>query len=97
MKEALELISRVLPERMIWLLPGVDDPDLTVYSQDAIANVRVDDQLPVFVVTSREDGRLVEWGEGVDVLDATRKALNVLKGGAEHQEHERQEPLRKAA
>lgn len=76
--EVLAAVNRVLPQRVFWLLPGREDPDLTLYTQKAIATVRLDEGLPVFVITSRQTGHLLSWGEGTDVLDATRQALELL-------------------
>lgn len=76
--EVLQAVGDVLPERLFWLLPGKENPELTIYTRDAAACVRVDENLPVFVVTSRHTGTLMTWGEGDDVMDALSLALQAL-------------------
>lgn len=77
--EVLAAIQDTLPERIFILLPNNSDPDLVIYSDECKATVRVDNNLPVFVVVGRQDGRLVTWGEGASVMDAARQAMVVLE------------------
>ena len=79
--EVLAAIHEMLPERIFILLPNNSDPDLVLYSQECKATVRVDSNLPVFVVVGRNDGKLVTWGEGVSVMDATQQAVRALQSG----------------
>lgn len=80
--EVLAAIHDMLPERIFILLPNNSDPDLVLYSDECKATVRIDNNLPVFVVVGRHDGKLLTWGEGTSVMDATRQAVGVLRSNS---------------
>lgn len=77
--EVLSAIHQLLPGRFFMLLPNGTNPELVIYSQQFKAVVRADDNLPVFVVMHRSDGKLMTWGEGRTVLDAAQQAVHVLE------------------
>ena len=77
--EVLAAVHHLLPERLFILLPNSTDPELVIYSEEFKAVVRTDETLPVFVVMSRQNGKLITWGEGRTVLDAAQQAVHVLE------------------
>ncbi len=76
--DLLRAIDSTLPGHIFILLPGRDNPELTLYTAEYKATVRTDDELPVYVVTRRDTGKLITWGEGRDSADAMEQALAVL-------------------
>ena len=77
--EILSAIHHVLPDRIFILLPDRATPELVIYSERCKAVVRTDENLPVFVVISRQDGKLITWGECQTVADAAQQAMRVLE------------------
>ncbi len=81
--EVLAAIHPLLPERVFILLPNNTEPDLVVFTDKYKATIHYDNNLPVFVIVNRSDGRLVTWGEGVTIADAAQQAMNMLSQSQE--------------
>jgi|RhiMetdeSRZDD1v2_1073273.scaffolds.fasta_scaffold2167910_2 hypothetical protein len=72
-----EILSR-FPDRVLVSLPALGNEELRIDVAYLRAQVRLTSELPVFIVTVRDTGKLVTWGEAASPTDALVGALETI-------------------
>ena len=77
-RKVIDEILRRFPDRVLVSLPALGNEDLQLDFAHLRAQVRVDSEQPVFVITVRSSGKLVTWGEAASPTDALMGALETI-------------------
>ena len=77
-RKVIDEILRRFPDRVLVSLPALGNEDLQLDFAYLRAQVRVNSELPVFVITVRDSGKLVTWGEATSPTDALIGALETI-------------------
>ena len=72
-----EILAR-FPDRVLVSLPALGNEQLQVDVAYLRAQVRLTSELPIFVITVRDSGKLVTWGEAASPTEALIGALETI-------------------
>jgi hypothetical protein len=72
-----EILNR-FPDRVLVSLPALGNEELQIDVAYLRAQVRLTSELPVFVVTVRDSGKLLTWGQAASATDALIGALETI-------------------
>ena len=72
-----QILSR-FPDRVLVSLPALGNEQLQIDVAYLRAQVRLTSEMSVFVITMRDSGKLVTWGEAASATDALVGALETI-------------------
>lgn len=76
--KAIDEILTRFPDRFLISLPALGSEELQIDAQHLRAQVRLEGDLPVFVITVRDTAKLVTWGEAATPYEALAGALETI-------------------
>jgi hypothetical protein len=72
-----QILSR-FPDRVLVSLPALGNEQLQIDVAHLRGQVRLTSEMSVFVITMRDSGKLVTWGEAASATDALVGALETI-------------------
>lgn len=76
--KVIDEILRRFPDRVLVSLPALGNEQLQIDVSYLRAQVRLTSEMSVFVITVRDTGKLVTWGQAASPTDALVGALETI-------------------